>query len=85
MCVCVCVCVYACVCMYKASQRFCSSLICASLRRVYHVARAVQAMLGSIVIVDALTRCTLLHSICDLKASQMNVQLWEHGLNEFGC
>ena len=34
---------------------------------------AVQDAVGSIVVVGALTCCALLHSICDLKATQMNV------------
>ncbi len=35
---------------------------------------------GSIVVVGVLTRCALLHSMCDLKAAQMNVHcglIWE--------
>ena len=31
-------------------------------------------MVGSIVLVGVLTCCTLLHSMCGLKAAQMNVQ-----------
>ena len=43
-------------------------------------------ILGSIMVVGVLTRCALLHSVCDLKAAQMNV--WrslipEVILNEF--
>ena len=34
----------------------------------------VPAIVGSIVVVGALTRCTLLHSMCDLKVTQTNVQ-----------
>ena len=30
-------------------------------------------MVGSIIVVGALTPCALLHSMCDLKAAQMNV------------
>ena len=32
------------------------------------------AVVGSIVEVSALTRCILLHSVCDLKVAQINVQ-----------
>ena len=41
---------------------------------MYHVIEVVQAVVGSIVVVGALTRCALLHSAYDLKAAQMNVQ-----------
>ena len=41
---------------------------------MYHVTEAVHAVVGSIVVVSALTRRALLHSMCDLKAAQMNVQ-----------
>ena len=37
-------------------------------------------MVGSIVVVGALTHCALLHSICDLKVALINVQhclIWE--------
>ena len=40
---------------------------------------------GSIVVDGALTRCTLLHCVCDLKITQMNVQsslMWEIMLYE---
>ena len=33
----------------------------------------VPAMVGSVVLVNALTHCALLHSVCDLKAAQMKV------------
>ena len=33
-----------------------------------------RTMVGSIVVVDALTRYSLLHSVCDLKIAQTNVQ-----------
>ena len=32
------------------------------------------AMVGSIMVVGVLTCCTLLHSLCDLKAAQLNDQ-----------
>ena len=34
----------------------------------------VLALVGSIVVVRALTRCALLHNMCDLKATQINMQ-----------
>ena len=37
-------------------------------------------VVGSIMVVGLLTGCALLHSVCDLKASQMKVQhclIWE--------
>ena len=34
----------------------------------------VPAVFSSIVVVGALTHCALLHSVCDLKAAQMNMQ-----------
>ena len=48
--------------------------------------KAVQAMVGSIVVVGMLTHCTLFLSICDLKETQMNMQhslIWELRLYEF--
>ena len=44
------------------------------------------AVIGSIVAVGTLTCCALFHSMCDLKAPQMNVQqglIWELRLYEF--
>ena len=32
------------------------------------------AVIGSIVVAGALSRCALVHSVCDLKATQMNMQ-----------
>ena len=49
------------------NHKFCNSFVRASLRRVYHVTEAVQAVVCSIVVVGALTPCVLLHSLCDLK------------------
>ena len=41
---------------------------------LYHVTEAVQVQaVNSIVVVGALTRCSLLHFVCDLKAALMNV------------
>ena len=41
---------------------------------VYHMAKAVQAVKGGIVVVGGLTYYALLHSMCDFKAAQMNMQ-----------
>ena len=59
--------------------KFYNILARANLVRVYHLTKAVQAEIGihwvvSIVLLGALTRCALLHSVFDLKATQMNVQ-----------
>ena len=47
---------------------------------LYCITEAVQAVVGNIVVGGALTCCALLHSICDLKAAQMN---GEFSLYEF--
>ena len=50
------------------------------MRCIYHVIKAVQTVkkiptvVGNIAVVGALTHCVFLHSVCDLKAIQMNVQ-----------
>ena len=36
--------------------------------------RVVPYVVGSIIVVGALTRCTLLHSLYNLKAARMNMQ-----------
>ena len=45
------------------SEEFYNILVCVSLQHVDYTTKAVQAMFGSIVVVGALTRCALLHSI----------------------
>ena len=45
-------------------------LVCSS----YHVTEAVQPVVSNIVVVGVLTHCALLHSMCNLKAIQMNVK-----------
>ena len=52
----------------RLSQQFCNMLVCASLLHVYHVTKAIQvvrqpALVGSIVVLDALTCWELLHSV----------------------
>ena len=54
------------------SQKFCNIFVHVSLQCVYHVTKAVQAIVGNIVVVGALTQCALLH--CHLKAAHMNIQ-----------
>ena len=49
------------------SQTFCHILVCPSLWCLYPV-------ISSIVVVGGLRCCALLHSVSDLKATQMNVQ-----------
>ena len=61
------------------SLKFGNILVCACLRCVYHVTEAVYlckvpAVVDSILVVSALTRWALLHSMCDLKAAQMHVK-----------
>ena len=56
------------------SEKLCNILVYARLWCVYHVSKTVQSMYGSIVVLSALTHCALLHFICDLKTTQMNVQ-----------
>ena len=71
----------------RVSQKFCNILVCASLWHIYHVILAVLAMeVSRILVVGILTHCALLHSVCDLKATQMNVQhsiLWEFMFYKF--
>ena len=63
----------------KISQKFYNNLIHASIWHIDHIAEAVQAVEGnhcgiSIMVVGVLTCYALLHSMCNLKAAQMNVQ-----------
>ena len=65
----------------RVSLKFCNILlVCASLQCVYYVTEVVQVMegtrvvVGSIVVVGVPTCCALLHFMCNLKATQMNVQ-----------
>ena len=63
------------------NQKFCNILVVrVSLRDVYNVTDTVEGVVGSIVVVGALTLCALLQSVSDLKARQMNVKgglIWE--------
>ena len=61
------------------SQKFYNILVSISLPDVYHVTKADQVVVGthygcSILVVGSLTRCVLLHSMCNLKAAQMNME-----------
>ena len=62
------------------SQKICNILVRIRMRCVYDKPWRVPALL-----VGALTHCALLHSVCDFKAAQMNVQRslhWELMLYE---
>ena len=61
------------------SQRFCYDLVHCILQHINHMTESIQqrkviAVFGSIVVVDALTPCALLHFVFNLKAAQMNVK-----------
>ena len=57
----------------RVCQKFCNILIYGSLRCVYPATKAVQAIVGTIVVVGMLICCALLHWVYDLKAAQINV------------
>ena len=56
----------------RVSQKF-SNILCTNLQCVYHMIKVVQAVVGSIAVVGALT-CALFPSVSDLNFAQMNVQ-----------
>ena len=57
------------------NQKFCNILVHVSLWHVCHMTEAVQAsVVGSIVVVGVLKHFALLHSMQDLKATQINIQ-----------
>ena len=58
----------------SVSQKFYNISVRVSLQREYHLTKAVQAVIGRIVVVGALTCCSLVQGVCNLKATQMNVQ-----------
>ena len=57
----------------KSFVIFCYVLVCFMWLKLFKP-RKVPAMIGRIMVYGALTYCTLLHFMCDLKATQMNVQ-----------
>ena len=60
--------------MTRLSQKFGNILVVyANLKYVYHMTKAVQ-IVGNIVVNGMVTHCALLHSVCDLKGAQMNIQ-----------
>ena len=63
-------------CIYtRVSQKFCCILVLANLTRpILFKPWYVAAVVGSITVGGALTRCALLLSMCDLKSAQMNVR-----------
>ena len=64
------------------SQKFCSILIYASLQQLYHMSKAVVAMVDSIMAVSVLTQCAVLHHTneCVMKSNSgtyaLQVQTW---------
>ena len=58
----------------RVSQKSCNILVGASLQRnIVEVLKAT-SVVGSIMIDGALTHCALLHRVCDMKVTQVNVQ-----------
>ena len=70
MCVCVCVCVEKIVFLSVLKKSYIRGLV-KDFLMVWHVF----AVVGSIMVIGALTRCVLLLSVCGLKATPMYVQL----------
>ena len=64
--------------IYRVSQKFCGILVCASLWCIYCmtevIQRKVSTILGYIVGVRLLIYCILIHSMCDLKTTQIKKQ-----------
>ena len=63
----------------SVSQKFGNILVHTSLPWICHVTKhfkmwKVLAVVGSIMVIDVLSNCALLHTMCDLKATQMNIQ-----------
>ena len=56
----------------RLSQKCCNIFTCSSLWSIYHRTEAVQAVVGSIVVVGALTHCVIFH-LYEMKATQVNV------------
>ena len=52
--------------------KFCNILVCTSLWDVYYITKAVQAVIGRMLAIGALTLCSWLASMCGLKAVQIN-------------
>ena len=53
----------------RISEKFCNILVCDSLQLW-----KIPTVVGSIVVAGALMCCALLHSKCDLKTEQINMQ-----------
>ena len=49
-------------------------MVCASLQSIYHMTKAVQAVVDCIVVVGVLTCCALFQSVWDFKVTQMNMK-----------
>ena len=71
----------------RVSKRLCNISVHASLWCLYQVTKVIQVTtVSSIMVIGSLTHCALHHSLFDLKAAQMNMQLcliWECMLYEF--
>ena len=50
------------------NQKYCNIMLLVCLRRIYNVTEVVKAVVGSIVLVCALIRCALLHSVRGLNS-----------------
>ena len=63
--------------MTRISQKFCNILVCAGLQHIYHMTKAVQGMEGPTVVgcivVGGVLKCPLLHTVCDMKITQVNI------------
>ena len=58
----------------RVGQKFCNILVCASLQHVYHDCSSPSHGKHLLwLVVGVLMHYTLVHSVCDLKAAQMNV------------
>ena len=60
--------------IFWVNQKFYNILARTSVQRVCLMTKAVQPVVGIIGVVGALRLCTLLHFVCNLKATYMNVQ-----------
>ena len=50
---------------------------------VYSMTEAVKTMVDSIMVVGVSTHYAMLHSICNLRAAQQHILIWELGLYKF--
>ena len=88
------VCVYVCICFflrnkvhiayYSGESKVLQYLVHSILWCIYYITKEVKAMggteCGSIMVIGVFIHCALLHSVCDLKATLINMQpslIWE--------